>query len=869
MKRMLKFSGQYIKFYKKKSAYILASVILSVVMITIVCILQNSGNKAEIEYVRKQAGDFHYIFNMKSNQYNALLKETDKYNMVKVSHTQHLDDIKKPYVMEAIAADYDFLEMVSTSMLQGKLPENETEVALEEWTLRNLSFDAQIGERIILEGKEYTLSGIINDRQIVKDTGLKQAFLAVDNKVRESNELRVYIKFDESTNIEDECRRFAQDYGIVKKGEKLRGQFSENRDLMQKLGVDSSTAHVASFSIEGILANSDFDSKILVTIISLFATFIISSIFQVSVIQRITEYGIMKAVGANNNQLFCMVFSELLIILCIGYPIGVLGGIGITKVLYGRLSNIFLEPGVSPGKLYISYTSLWLYFLFFVVLMLVVSVRVIRKISKVTILAALQKRVQNKERFLNNHKIYGKSKKNLMSVLMWKYMFQRRMAFIGIVLSLSIGGIILVLTDYVIAQTKINNELTLKADDGMNSDFQITIEDMVFEPGVPEAVLEKLKNTNGVTDVHPIHYYLGGIKLKKSQLLWEDYFDGPEQNGPNYKPDIKEKFGGVWTQEENDDYLLKTNIYGYDDKMLTEMGSFLLEGAIDTKLMNTQNLVLVEAPLDGVGSYEGLDIKPGDVIQVKYQKSSEISEALLKFPNTKEYEEEFITKEFVVAGLVKRVMAQNEYFIADNGLSLVISNKQFESLFMIEDYNMVSVQKQSSVTGNKIIKEIQNAIKEVPACIVRDFTVEIERRQHYLNQKLYFLYGITLILFFVGLINMYNNISYQISSKQHEYAVVRAMGISDKKLLLLLIRQGVFYGLVASVFMLAVAYGVQHIIEYTLKHVYLYINVSSTLDYGLCLVITLLNIIMSLVAVMMSARNIVHANIIEGIKSSE
>lgn len=869
MKRLLKLSGQNIRFYKKKSAYILTSIILSVVMITIICILQNSGNKAEIQYVRKQAGDFHYIFDMQSNQYSALLKELEKYSIEKVSYIQHIANIKKPYVMEALAADYDFLEMVSTSMLQGRLPKEETEIALEEWTLRNLSFGAQIGHSITLDGKEYTLSGIINDRQIVKDTGLKQVFLAKGNEIRDDNKLRVYVKFDETKNIEDECRKFAEDYGIIKKGEKLKGQFSENRDLLQKLGVYSVTTPGASLSMEGLLANSDFDSKILVVIISLFAAFIISSIFQISVIQRVSEYGIMKAVGANHSQLFCIIFSELLLLLCVGYPIGVFGGMGITKVLYGRLSNIFLEPGVSPGELYISYTSLWFYFFFFIILMLVVSFMVIRKVSKISILAVVQKKIQDSERFLKNHKIYSNSRKNLMSVLMWKYMFQRRMAFIGIILSLSLGGIILVSTNYVIAQTKENNELTLKADDGMNSDFQITIEDMVFEPGVSKAVLKTIESISGITEVHPIHYYLGGIKLKKSQLLWEDYYDGPNKDGANHEPGIKEKFGGVWTQEENDNYLLKTNVYGYDDNMLTEMNSFLLEGEINTQIMNTQNAVLVQAPLDGTGSYEGLDIKPGDVIQMKYQKSSKISETLLKFPNSKKYEKEFITKEFVVAGLVKRVMAQNEYFIADNGLSIVMSNKQFESLFQIKDFNMVSAKKQNNVTGSKIFKEIQNAIKEVPACIVRDFTVEIERRQKYLNQKLYFLYGITLILFFVGLINMYNNISYQISARRHEFAVVRAMGIADKKILLLLIRQGIFYGLIASGFMFLAAYGVQYLIEYILKHVYLYINVSSTLDYGLCFSIVILNIIMSLLAVSMSARNIVNADIIEGIKSSE
>ena len=72
-----------------------------------------------------------------------------------------------------------------------------------------------------------------------------------------------------------------------------------------------------------------------------------------------------------------------------------------------------------------------------------------------------------------SRKIYSTKHGNLTGVLTKRFMLSRKSTFFGILLSLSIGSIIFLGATYVTENTKTNNELTFKADDGLASDIQI------------------------------------------------------------------------------------------------------------------------------------------------------------------------------------------------------------------------------------------------------------------------------------------------------------------------------------------------------------------------------------------------------------
>ncbi|HIU75059.1 MAG TPA: ABC transporter permease [Candidatus Pelethocola excrementipullorum] len=270
--------------------------------------------------------------------------------------------------------------------------------------------------------------------------------------------------------------------------------------------------------------------------------------------------------------------------------------------------------------------------------------------------------------------------------------------------------------------------------------------------------------------------------------------------------------------------------------------------------------VFIRLPMDGVGNYDSLNIHPGDRMRLKVQKSRDIEESLLKFPVDREDEYRYI--ELTVAGTVKRCLANNEYFIGDNGVDIIMSNEQFSKSFNLTDYNIVSIMKSESVPSENIEGNIQELLANTPKATVRNYTSEIEKRNHYLNQSMIFIYWISVIIFIVSIFNIVNNISYLLMSRRYEFAVLRAMGITNKRFWFMLMGEGILYGMLSSIMMIGVSMICQTIIKYVLEHVYLYINVRYSVNIPLYIMMIMINMILALGAVLMPARNMLKNNII-------
>lgn len=122
-------------------------------------------------------------------------------------------------------------------------------------------------------------------------------------------------------------------------------------------------------------------------------------------------------------------------------------------------------------------------------------------------------------------KIYSKNRSNLTGILTRKFMFARKGDFVGILLSLSIGSVLFLGAFYVMENTKINNELTFKADDGLASDIQVYVQSDQLSDGIPEDAAQEIKETDGIRHMHPVRYLLGEILLEDGALKWTAYFD--------------------------------------------------------------------------------------------------------------------------------------------------------------------------------------------------------------------------------------------------------------------------------------------------------------------------------------------------------
>jgi len=864
MKMMFKLALQYIKRSKRKSCFIILCVVFAVAMITIVNTLQYSSHRSEIEYTRQKHGDFHYIYNVDQEQLDAIYPSLMEDHIEELGKTRHIRTIENPYVMELVVPDEKFLEMTGATLQSGRLPDKENEVAMEEWTLNNIGYDIQVGNKIYLEGNEYILTGILKDREMIKDTGLKQVFVSPDFMDYQSNSYRIYVKFNENRDIEEDCYAFAEKYAIIKNREDKK--ISENASLLEELGVNKvldKANLLDAATIRGVIGNTGFRSNIIIVAISIFGAYIIYSIFYVSVHSRLTDYGIMMALGIKWIKIYFITTLELLLLSLIGLPIGYLSGISTIILFYDKFSSTFLVPGITPGPIYFPIDLFIKTFIVLTFLIFVISYFLVRRVGTSPIIDTVRTGRYLKNQSYKKIKSYSDKGKNMVNVVMYKYMVNRKLLLVSILISLALGGSILLSTNYVIDQTIKNNELTLKADDGISSDYQISVDDARIQEAFSIDQISRIADVKGVSEVHPIRYFFGGIVLKQDKLLMKEYFD--------FQKDVKyidNVFGGVWTKEsDRGDYLLKSGIYGFDETMTDTMKDYVVEGNIEYQDLISDNKVLVRLPMDGVGNYNSIDLHPGDKIKVKVQRTLEINDELLKFPLDKEEAYEY--KEFTVAATVKRSLITNDYFIGDYGADIIMANSQMDKNFGVKEYQMASVIKDGKTDNSYIRTELQKIVHEVKKATLRDFTAEIEKRNHHLLQGRIFMYGIVTIILTVSLFNIFNSITYLMIARRNDFAVLRAMGITDKRFWIMLLQEGFLYGLFSSIIMVSMSLLIQQVIKYLLGHVYLYINVDGGVHIIQYAILTILNIMIGMTAVIFPAKDMLSNSIISELSSTD
>ena len=208
-----------------------------------------------------------------------------------------------------------------------------------------------------------------------------------------------------------------------------------------------------------------------------------------------------------------------------------------------------------------------------------ISLVLVRKMRKLTLRQMIAKDASDGKR---NRKIYSLKHENLTGILAKKFMFSRKGTFIGILLSLSVGSVIFLGAAYVTENTRINNELTFAADDGLGSDICVYEESDSLKDTIRRRTVEALKEIDGLESVLPVRYMLGEIPLYDGMLKGTSFFaETAGEEGFDPDPEIMDKYNGQIVQTGEDDYRLKVNIYGYDDEMLESLNDYVLEGSID------------------------------------------------------------------------------------------------------------------------------------------------------------------------------------------------------------------------------------------------------------------------------------------------
>ena len=395
MNLLKKLTIKNLKLNKKRTIVTIIGIMLSVALITAVATMYASGLKSLIVYEKYVKGDFHVEFmdvpsddvkNIKNNNgvENVYLTQEIGYAPLKDSKNSG-----KPYAY-VMGFDKGALENLSIRLTSGRLPQTEDEIIIPTHLKTNGRMDIENNKEITLEVGErvsdtYKLNqnvGYDADNEKIINTKQK-TYKIVGVYERSATNIEPYIapgytfiSYIDDTNFTGKVNVYAK-YNKVGSKNHIKvtadiigvnaefldkfyyGSYDNEEELINiREELDKARYEI---DINGYLIALETDPisnsgignlgyvVIVVCIIIVFTSvFCIKNSFDISITEKIKQYGMLRSIGATKKQIKNNVFYEATILGLIGIPLGLLLGFIASYILI-IVCNILLKDSLTDG----------------------------------------------------------------------------------------------------------------------------------------------------------------------------------------------------------------------------------------------------------------------------------------------------------------------------------------------------------------------------------------------------------------------------------------------------------------------------------------------------------------------------------------
>lgn len=878
---MLKLAWKYMRYYKSQTLAIFVSVLLTASLLSGISSLIYSSQKSDLANRKTIYGDWHYYVETDKETYVSVQSgdKGDGYDLEQCGKMEIRDVVSEEFLITFIHADETYRQMAHRELLEGTFPEKENEIAADGYVLSNLGFSGNPGDSLRIGEKDYVVTGVLKSEWAASSSEM-EVFVS-DSFTGRGSQTFLYLKFDEDKKLYRQLDAFLQEHRISSEAvvgndevtQYLGGEKPQNVYDTVKFGL---TSEEGNFTYIVLQLQSDYNLAYygMILLLCLFSLFIVYSVFNISVSKRTSEYAMLQTLGVSEQQIGGTLLLELWMLFLVGYPLGCLLGNGMLSLVYQRFSGVFGEQVLSVAdqtlaegsggiQFYLSWGAMVFGFVFLLISFALIAFLVVRSMRK----QSLKEGMSGDLSFTKRRKIYALRHVNMAGVVVRKFMFANKRKVVGILLSLSIGGCIFLCTTYMVENLKVHAELSLKSDDGLSSEYRIGLKSNSLEDTIPESVADQIKSMPETDQVYATKYTLGEIQLTKGEFLaderWKDFFQYQ-----NEEPYFIQRYAGICNQQEDGTYRIKYDVYGYDDAMMEQLRDYVLEGEILPESIKKENQVIVTANMDGQGNYYFYGKKPGDTITLRVPKPEAYTDDLLKFQSK---EENYIEKEFVIAAIVSRPLAQEQDFLNtevwENAQSIIMTNEQMKENFGITNYSFIHASPAEGAETASVSNQLLQTIRDVPKAVLQDYTSAIKTQRNYLNQQQIFFSSIAVILFIISLFHIMNSMNHTILARRKEYGIMRAMGITDSGFYKMILQTGILYGLLAdALIFVCYHYIFRRVMDYYMAHVVQFLHVTTTVPNMVLAGIMVLNVVLAIVAVMIPARKMIRENIISEIR---
>lgn len=859
MKNDLSIVFKYIKSYKARSLAIILSIVLGTALIVGVGTLSRSAQQADVDRMKRECGNYHVRFKDINKEQLDIVKQGNDIKDISMTSNYASTDLGEKLPINIQRASENYLKKDS-KLLKGRYPKGKNEVVVEKWILNCLGLDPNINQEITFKLYEkekpetFKVVGILSDRYSAKSVGICEMFTSLDES--SSNKFDTYVEFNEKTDILKNINNISKEAKFSKED-----NIRVNKEL------------VSSITTNGVL---DQESKNTAIVVSLFAGFVMYSIYSISIYQRIREYGVLKALGSTNFKIFKFMIYELVMLSFISLPIGILIGMGGAQIFNKLSGNVKFEikgvatPFVIPIKVIILATGCILLVSF------IISILTYIKIARVSTIDAIRKNLNNNKKVQKNNFIANKLSKYIpvtKSVSM-RNIFRDKGGLIIIILSMSIGGLMIVRDNYTDKEYQKRME-RFELNYYNNGDFILTSKGSYnSNSAISKEQINEIKSIDGIKEVKTASILQTRMDIPKEKFNDLNYYKEKEENAKRVG-----KGHEILENKEKNTYTIQQQIKGYNDEMIKSLDNYVVSGKIDINKMKNNNEVVLYIPHTfSEGSYSttiidggkpAVDIKVGDTVKVKYPKGKmktrddESNYWFMKDGDNYDYE----YCEFKVGAIVDYPFADNCLYSWQSGIDIITSNEYMEKITGINTYDLVYANIKDGANYEDINKKLGKIGSKTAGTTTKCMIKEKEIDKQSDKKENVYRYGIIAIIFTISMFNIINNVSYNITSRTSEFGMLRAVGISNEDFRKMIIYEGLLYGVLSSIAVIVIGILMQIRIYNTWG--FEYVGLEFEIAYMDYILISIANILIGLFATYIPARKIKESNIVESINIVE
>lgn len=398
-----KLTYRNLKLNRKRTVVTVVGIILATALLCALSILGVSFYKSFLEGEKKTGGDYHVKFYPMEAEKLAVLEENrDVENVYWISdwgfaYEPSSKNEDKPYV-HIVGTNRVSMEHLFGTLVEGRYPENENEILIPRHLKTNGRVDYKVGdellfsvgERILEEPydwteyeagnklnadtsfqafgtekivdasiKKYEVVGIIERPFYSLENYSAPGYTCVTYQEQPLNMMDCYVRFSKK-GLKDYYSAIAKIMGLdtasnvelyrkyLNYEELSLEEYTQLRDAFDSLKTNFDV-NSGLLSLESTNIHQNDYLRIMLTLCGIVAIIImvtsvycIKNSFDISVTERIRQFGMLASVGATRRQIKKSIYYEGFLLGLIGIPIGVGGGILAAYILM-RFSNYSLH----------------------------------------------------------------------------------------------------------------------------------------------------------------------------------------------------------------------------------------------------------------------------------------------------------------------------------------------------------------------------------------------------------------------------------------------------------------------------------------------------------------------------------------------